>query len=99
MTAQPAVAGAIVGIRSEAEADALPAVADLQLEPDELRDSRLQHPDEQRGADEDERLGLQPVPPERERIEQQPHEHDAERREPDSVNAPAHCEGDRSAAG
>ena len=37
VTAQPAVAGAIVRIRSEAEADALPAAADLQLEPDELR--------------------------------------------------------------
>ena len=37
VTAQPAVAGAIVGIRIEAEADALPAAADLQLEPDELR--------------------------------------------------------------
>jgi aryl-alcohol dehydrogenase-like predicted oxidoreductase len=37
VTGQPAVAGAIVGIRSEAEADALPAAADLQLEPDELR--------------------------------------------------------------
>ena len=37
VTAQPAVAGAIVGIRTEAEADALPAAADLQLDPDELR--------------------------------------------------------------
>ena len=37
VTAQPAVAGAIVGIRSEAEADALPAAADVQLESDELR--------------------------------------------------------------
>jgi aryl-alcohol dehydrogenase-like predicted oxidoreductase len=37
VTAQPAVAGAIVGIRSEAEADALPGAAGLQLEPDELR--------------------------------------------------------------
>jgi aryl-alcohol dehydrogenase-like predicted oxidoreductase len=37
VTAQPAVAGAIVGIRTEAEADALPRAADLRLEPDELR--------------------------------------------------------------
>jgi aryl-alcohol dehydrogenase-like predicted oxidoreductase len=37
VTAQPPVAGAIVGIRSEAEAAALPGAADLRLEPDELR--------------------------------------------------------------
>jgi aryl-alcohol dehydrogenase-like predicted oxidoreductase len=37
VTAQPAVAGAIVGIRTEAEAAALPGAADLRLEPDELR--------------------------------------------------------------
>jgi aryl-alcohol dehydrogenase-like predicted oxidoreductase len=37
VTAQPAVAGAIVGIRNEAEADALPGAAALRLEPDELR--------------------------------------------------------------
>jgi aryl-alcohol dehydrogenase-like predicted oxidoreductase len=37
VTAQPAVAGAIVGVRNEAEADALPGAADLRLEPDELR--------------------------------------------------------------
>ncbi len=37
VTAQPAVAGAIVGIRNEGEADALPAAADLELEPDELQ--------------------------------------------------------------
>jgi aryl-alcohol dehydrogenase-like predicted oxidoreductase len=37
VTAQPAVAGAIVGIRNEAEADALPGAAELRLEPDELR--------------------------------------------------------------
>src|SRR5262245_7863099 len=36
VTGQPAVAGAIVGIRNEAEADALPHAADLQLAPDEL---------------------------------------------------------------
>jgi aryl-alcohol dehydrogenase-like predicted oxidoreductase len=35
--AQPAVAGAIVGIRTEAEADELPGSADLRLDPDELR--------------------------------------------------------------
>ena len=35
--AQPAVAGAIVGIRTEAEADELPGSADLQLDADELR--------------------------------------------------------------
>jgi aryl-alcohol dehydrogenase-like predicted oxidoreductase len=37
VTAQPAVAGAIVGVRNEAEADALPGAADLRIEPDELR--------------------------------------------------------------
>ena len=35
--AQPAVAGAIVGIRSPGEADELPGAADLELDPDELR--------------------------------------------------------------
>lgn len=35
--AQPAVAGAIVGIRSEREAEGLPGAADLTLDPDELR--------------------------------------------------------------
>jgi aryl-alcohol dehydrogenase-like predicted oxidoreductase len=35
--AQPAVTGAIVGIRSEDEADELPGVADWRLDPDELR--------------------------------------------------------------
>jgi len=33
----PAVAGAIVGIRNEREAEQLPGVADLQLDPDELQ--------------------------------------------------------------
>jgi aryl-alcohol dehydrogenase-like predicted oxidoreductase len=35
--AQTAVAGAIVGIRSPGEADELPGAADLELDPDELR--------------------------------------------------------------
>lgn len=35
--AQPAVTGAIVGIRSEEEADELPGAADCSLDPDELR--------------------------------------------------------------
>jgi aryl-alcohol dehydrogenase-like predicted oxidoreductase len=35
--AQPAVTGAIAGIRSEREAEQLPGAADLQLDPDELR--------------------------------------------------------------
>jgi aryl-alcohol dehydrogenase-like predicted oxidoreductase len=35
--AQPAVAGAIVGIRSAREAEELPGAADLALDPDELR--------------------------------------------------------------
>jgi aryl-alcohol dehydrogenase-like predicted oxidoreductase len=35
--AQPAVTGAIVGIRNEREAEQLPGAADLRLDPDELR--------------------------------------------------------------
>jgi aryl-alcohol dehydrogenase-like predicted oxidoreductase len=35
--AQPAVVGAIVGIRTEAEADELPGAADMRVDPDELR--------------------------------------------------------------
>jgi aryl-alcohol dehydrogenase-like predicted oxidoreductase len=35
--AQPAVTGAIVGIRSEREAEQLPGAADMRLDPDELR--------------------------------------------------------------
>jgi hypothetical protein len=63
------------------------------------RKSSRQLRKQKRRADENERLGAEPVPPEGQWIEQEPHDHDDERRQPDGMNAPTQGERDRRAGG